>query len=263
MGERKRVTAKRRVIFGDTFAETAYFYKKPNVNVFIARLLHVASGGRVSVDADTSKLFARSRGKKGGKSNKSTTYRVVEAELRRLGCTKAALYETLRRTPGADPKHRHPDAAPLIVPAPGEDEAAVDNVGHAISPVVKFDDDDLLFYDDGLNHLDDDISLMTTGTHGDGGVSDPLDFNLNTSTPTPFDELFHQQEMSVLDELRIVERELEAVTYRIQKLVDRRRFALGNAPRNITDTLDNMREEVRIYRAAAEAERDAFVASDF
>ena len=56
MGERTRITFLLRFIFGDTFAEHAYFYKKPNAKKFIACLLHVASGGRVSKHADTSKL---------------------------------------------------------------------------------------------------------------------------------------------------------------------------------------------------------------
>ena len=126
-----------RLIFGDTFAETAYFYKNPNAKAFIARLLHVASGGRVSVDADTSRIFVRAPG--------GNAYRVDENELVRLGCPKAALFETLRRTLGADSKLRHPDAAPLIISAPGE--AADDQVPPMVMPPSFFDEDAMRLQD--------------------------------------------------------------------------------------------------------------------
>ena len=126
MGERTLITFHLRLSFGDTFAEGAYFYKKPNAKKFVACLLHVASGGRVSKHADTSRLFVKNIGK--------NTYRVDEAEMNRLGCTMADLYETLRRTPGAKAKYRHPKAAPLNVPAPddlGDDDLPFARPGRA------------------------------------------------------------------------------------------------------------------------------------
>ena len=68
--------------------------------MFVAHLLHVASNGCVSVDADTSALFVRDVGEK--------NFRVDDNVLLQLGCTKAELSETLRCTL----------EAPLLVPAP-------------------------------------------------------------------------------------------------------------------------------------------------
>lgn len=59
---------------------------------------------------DTRQLFYR-------KTPKGMNY-VDEDELHRLGCTKSRLVEMLRRLPGADPKLRHADAAPLVLPVP-------------------------------------------------------------------------------------------------------------------------------------------------
>jgi hypothetical protein len=113
LGDRKRITLVLRHVFGDTFAETAYFYKNPDPKAFIACLLHVASDGRVRVDADISALFVQMR--------KGKAYHVDLDVLLGLGCTRRALFETLRRTPGG-PKDRHrpENAAPLIIPSPNE-----------------------------------------------------------------------------------------------------------------------------------------------
>eukprot|EP00227_Mantoniella_beaufortii_P010956 CAMPEP_0197584030 /NCGR_PEP_ID=MMETSP1326-20131121/6763_1 /TAXON_ID=1155430 /ORGANISM="Genus nov. species nov., Strain RCC2288" /LENGTH=347 /DNA_ID=CAMNT_0043148331 /DNA_START=437 /DNA_END=1477 /DNA_ORIENTATION=+ len=109
--ERKRATKHLRLIFGDTFTEGAYFYANPDVHQFMAVLLYVASAGRVRVDADTRRLFSQSANGK---------FHVNEAEMLKLGCTKAQLFETLRRTPGADLKFRHANAAPLLLLLPNE-----------------------------------------------------------------------------------------------------------------------------------------------
>jgi hypothetical protein len=245
IGERKRATHLLRLIFGDTFAATAYFYKKPNANVFIACLLHVASGGRVSVDADTSRLFVR--------NGNTTAYRVDESELLRLGCTKATLFETLRRTPGADPERRHPNAAPLIVRAPGE--VAGDHV--LLSPTIF---DDAVCPDEF--DFDDDLSSAMTTTYGDGGDDCELpNTELDHTAASSFEERSELDDTA--SELLIVERELEAVGNRIQRLLTRRRSALGDAPGIITGSLEKMREEVRSRRAAAEVERDACVTRVF
>ena len=112
LGPRPRILYQLRVIFGDTFAEGAYWYCNPDVDRFIASLLHIASGGRVSVNADVTGLFVK---------QSNDTYRVCQVTLRRLGCTIQELSELLRRTPGACAQHRSSNAAPLLVPEPSID----------------------------------------------------------------------------------------------------------------------------------------------
>ena len=94
-------------VFGRTFAKNAYWYSNPDVNRFIATLLHIASGGRVSTTANVTHVFKRRR---------NGSYFVQEAVLQKLGCTVHELVNLLRHTPGG----RDPGAAPLIVPGPRE-----------------------------------------------------------------------------------------------------------------------------------------------
>ena len=100
--------------FGATFTPGAHFYDNPDVHQFIATLLHVAMNGCVGVRAedlpDTRHLLYR-------KTPKGMNW-VDEDELLRVGCTQSQLVELLKRLPGADPKLRHADAAPLALPVP-------------------------------------------------------------------------------------------------------------------------------------------------
>ena len=113
-GNRTSVTYLLQLNFGDTFTPGAHFYDNPDFHQFTATLLHVAINGCVGVNAkdlpDTRQLFYR-------KTPKGMNY-VDEDELHQLGCTKSVLFELLKRLPGADPKHRHADAAPLVLPVP-------------------------------------------------------------------------------------------------------------------------------------------------
>jgi hypothetical protein len=116
--------------FGVTFTPGAHFWKNPDVHEFIATLLHVAANGCAGVNArhlpDTRWLFRRATapGKAKGKNY------VDEDELHRLGYTKSQLFEMLKRLPGADPKLRHVDAAPLVLPVPVRGSAPVELTNH-------------------------------------------------------------------------------------------------------------------------------------
>jgi len=84
----------------------------------------------VGVDAtdlpDTRRLFHRATapGKAKGKNY------IDEDELHRLGYTKSMLFEMLKRLPGADPKLRHVDATPLVLPVPVHVPASVELPNH-------------------------------------------------------------------------------------------------------------------------------------
>ena len=241
-GERQVITFLLRFVFGDTFAEHAYFYKKPDAKKFIACLLHVASYGRVSKHADTSKLFVKNIRKK--------TYRVDEIEMYRLGCTKAQLYETLRRTPGAKAAHRHPDAAPLlIVPAP-------DDLGDAPAPLppTLFDDSMSsmfgMFGDRCRPNFED---AWKTEIDAVGGANDLLDVDLDDMVAPSLETFDQRSEAKVaVEEMRIVERELETVANHVRGLVSRGILALSDDWKDLTETLDVMRQKVRTRRVAAE-----------
>jgi hypothetical protein len=58
MGQRERVTHVLRFLFGKTFDSKSYYWlENPDTNLFIANMLHLASAGKVSKDADLSGLF--------------------------------------------------------------------------------------------------------------------------------------------------------------------------------------------------------------
>lgn len=108
LGIRAKVPVTLRFLFGDAFAEGAFFYKHPDW--FISHLLHLASAGGVQPDADLGQLFVRSGGpgRTGG-----GLYHVDEAVLEALGCTKKQLSATLKKVPGQSEGSLD---KPLVVP---------------------------------------------------------------------------------------------------------------------------------------------------
>ena len=242
-------------VFGNTFAEGAFWYADPNTNLFIASLLHMASGGRVSATANIDGLFVR---RENGK------FLVCHTTLRRLGCTTQELFELLRRTPGAAIEHRHPNAAPLIVPAPRE--AVHEMLPLYLSPAV-FDVEALPPLCLG-DELSSELSSSTTTTLDiDGGIDSNLfeDDKYAGSSAIEAIEVDSQSD-DIAGELLAVERELAAVATRIQALLDRRCSALGDAPGAgvlFMGSLEKLREQVSFHGGVAEDERDGSLARDF
>lgn len=252
LGPRERITYTLRFIFGDTFATGSFWYSNPDADQFIASLLHVASGGRVSIAADISGLFVR---------RANGTFHVCEVALRRLACTTQELRELLRRTPGALAEFRAVNAAPLLIPQPSRDEA----VKHE-SPLPNLFDEALpppLTFGFDFSFDFDDLSASMTSTtslHGDGEDDDDLLDFATAFTAAAFEERSESED--TVDELLHAERELEAVRNRFRKLLPRRN-ALGDSPGHVTADLETLLEDVRGLRAAAEVERDADVARVF
>jgi hypothetical protein len=157
---RQRTTSLLRLLFGDTFAEGAFWWSNPDSHLFITSLLHMASGGRISTTANIDGLFVRRKNVKGDNEK----FFVCRTTLRRLGCTDQELFELLRRMPGAAVKHRHPNAAPLIVPVP--DEVADIRLPLYLSPAI-FDIETL-----PPMCLGDQLSSSTTTTLAISGGDD-------------------------------------------------------------------------------------------
>ena len=255
MGDRVRITYKLVYLFGETFAKGAFWYSNPDVNSFIASLLHIASWGRVSVTANVTGLFVKEI---------NATFRVCPNTLHRLGCTTQELFELLRRTPGAPLIYRASNAAPLLVHEPSR-ATADHQVPLMLSPNL-FDAEvpETPAPPPIFNFTDDITSTTTTMDYGAGGDGD--DDNLLLDVESAFWAASFEERSALddtVDELLTVERELEAVGNRFRMLLNRRRDALGDAPRRFTGTLENLLEDVHDRRVAAAVERDAGVASLF
>mmetsp|Transcript_16297 Transcript_16297/g.39812 ORF Transcript_16297/g.39812 Transcript_16297/m.39812 type:complete len:334 (+) Transcript_16297:469-1470(+) len=287
--ERKRATKHLRLIFGDTFTEGAYFYANPDVHQFMAVLLYVASAGRVRVDADTRRLFSQSANGKCA---------VNEAELLKLGCTKAQLFETLRRTPGADIELRHADAAPLLLLSPDEllnnATALVSNAalpvfaaslpvfaaapleevfnhgtsGHHPNPDSAFDRfADLLTDDDDSGYSGDLLSVTSTafssGSGGDmaaGGAA--LVDCITSDAPLDLGSSFTDSFLNT-SELDDTARRLLLAEHELQATQHRIRLLLPQgdpAMLAIVAALDAARETVRDRRTAVQEDHNASVA---
>jgi len=272
MGERERITLHLQLIFSVTFAPNAFFYVNPDVDQFLAVLLHVASHGRVRVDADLRRLFLRAA---------NGTYHVDEVELLNIGCTKLQLCETLSRTPGADLALRHANAAPLVLLSPLE-LLNYSTDGHQpamqLASVVQqpAEDDDLLTEDDLLAWLGDlpvadDLSedlLSVTATYvpdggGDAQADDAALADSFTSSGAPLDltALFTSSFDGAIDlddtarRLLLVEHELQNVQLRIQLLLPHGEAVVLA----IAAALDEVRETVRNHRADVQEQHDASV----
>jgi hypothetical protein len=122
------------LLFGATFESTDNFHINLLPMVFVAHLLHVASNGRVSVDADASAVIVWDVNKK--------HFRVDLGKLEQLGCTKAELSEFLRRALEALLLVPAPltVSAPLTVPEPSRDDVLAPE-HHLQCPL--FDEDEL------------------------------------------------------------------------------------------------------------------------
>jgi len=215
----------------------------------MAVLLHVASLGRVGVNADTRLLFVRS---KKGKCH------VNEAELLKIGCTKQQLTETFRRTPGADPVHRHENAAPLVLLSPTE-----------YSDVQLPDEAEMLTWFGDLPadaDISGDLVSVTSTCISDGGDVDADDAALADSFTSdapldlraPFTASFNGA--SDLDDtarrLLLVEHELQNTQRRIQVLLPQSEPMMLA----IAAALDEVRETVRNHRTDVQEEHNVSVA---
>ena len=252
---RKGTTYKLRLLLGITFAKGAFWYSNPDVDRFFASFLHIASGGRVSTNANIDGLFVR---------RTNGRFEVCHTTLLRLGCTTQQLFEMLRRMPGAAMKHRHCNAAPLFVPAPHE--AACEQLPVHVSPLVfNVETPPPLCLSDELSS---ERSSSSTKTLDIGGV---LDIDLledgmyAESAATAAIEVESDLD-DIAGELLTVELELGAVANRIQALLNQHCDALGGAPGAgvlLTGSLERLLEQVCCHRVAAEDKRDESLACDF
>lgn len=115
-GERENVTFHLRRNFGETFDVGAFFYKNPDRKIFLAYIMHAASGSLFPKDADLDlgELFNT-----GAKKN---NYEVNEELIERLGCTKQDLHDLFSTLPSAHHASRAKETRPLILEEKGPRE---------------------------------------------------------------------------------------------------------------------------------------------